>query len=362
MLLAMLAALGALPVAVASDSDCIEQLQAVGFQRDKNAQVELVLQSSAKNRLTLRRHAQVLLTRELGEGACGEASRAALVVVSRWATSLAPDDMILLSPARETDRNTETSVEERPPVVVKRPVPAERPARKELPSPRPQPRPQPSAAPLVEAPAPEDVASRIGEAPRSIQEPLAPEVPVAPPFRIVVSHLEALFGGGLAVPDMVKQTVGPVVSIDLALVLNHRIRLGLSGLYDFGGAIALVDEDGLTRGQLEARELLLLPGVAACFEWPLRACGGLVAGARIAQGQASGEFVFQRSNGWLSSFTGGAGVQVAFIRDWFHLALDGTLLLTPTPAHFGVEGLPAGIQAPVVQGVFRLSLGFGAGN
>lgn len=363
MLLVLLGALGTIPmVSLASDSDCGDELRAVGFQRIDDAQVELTLQAGAKNRLSLSKGSEVLLVRELGEGTCGEASRAAVVVVSRWATSLAPSDKIFLSPKPPSP---DAHFEERPPVVVKRPPPAERPVRKEPAPPPPSPPPKAEPQPTVVLPpketAPEEVTSRIGAKPPStiMSESPAPQAPSAP-LRIQVSHLEALVGGGLGVPGMVKDTVGPVVSVDLALLFNHRLRLGLTGMYDFGGTVTLFDEDGLIRGQLEAREILVFPGVSVCFEWPVRACGGLVGGARIGEGFANGAYVFQLNNAWVTSFTGGAALQLAFIRGWFHVALDGALLLTPTPTRFGVEGLPERIQAPVVQGVFRLSLGFGA--
>jgi hypothetical protein len=152
--------------------------------------------------------------------------------------------------------------------------------------------------------------------------------------------------------------VGPVVSLDAALMLNERMRLGVIGLFDFGGALPVRDEANNTRGTLTLRGGAVLPHVGVCVDFGLRACGGVQLGARIEEGQASGAFVFKTATLRAAAFTVGPALQLAWVPGPFHLALDASLLITPSPSVFEVVDLLKHTQ-PVVQGVFRLSLGLG---
>ncbi len=201
----------------------------------------------------------------------------------------------------------------------------------------------------------EDVALRIGVAPPLVSVPETP----APPLRLDVTHLEAFLGGGVAVPST-PTLVTPVLGADFALLINRRVRVGLAGLFDFGGSQNVFDEAGLLRGQLATRGGLVLPHAGFCFEWPLRTCAGVVVGAHVVAGEASGAFVFQTGTRHEVAFTLGPSLQLTLVRGWFQLALDATLLVTPTPpAPFSIEGLPGALEFPLAQGLFRLSAGFG---
>ena len=62
----------------------------------------------------------------------------------------------------------------------------------------------------------------------------------------------------------------------------------------------------------------------------------------------------------ISRFVFGPHLQLAVIPGLFFLALDASLLVTPMPLTFEVEALPSKINYPVVQWLFRLSIGFGS--
>jgi hypothetical protein len=92
---------------------------------------------------------------------------------------------------------------------------------------------------------------------------------------------------------------------------------------------------------------------------PLRACAGLLVGARIDEGTASGDFVFHTSTRRTGSFVFGPSLQLAWLPGTFHLALDAALLVAPAPTVFEVIDI-AQFRQPVAQGLVRLSIGLGA--
>ncbi|MBL8913705.1 MAG: hypothetical protein JNM17_23590 [Archangium sp.] len=208
-------------------------------------------------------------------------------------------------------------------------------------------------------PPPEAVIGRIGVAPPLVTLPIDPPTPTAPPLRIEVTHAEALAGGGLATPGVVD-ALSPALSLDLALVFNKRIRIGALGTFDFGGSTNVLDERSQIRGRLTSRAILTAPTAMFCFDTAVRLCGGVLAGARITEGDASGQFIFQQAVQWKAAFTLGPTLQAALILGRFHLALDAALLVTPTPSSFSVVGLPTTLSWPVAQGLFRLSIGVGS--
>jgi len=211
------------------------------------------------------------------------------------------------------------------------------------------------------------VAARIGLAPAGEAGSVAPRPDAiageggglaARPLRLDVTHLEALVGGGVVTPST-PELVGPALSLELALHLNERVRIGLLGVFDFGGSTLVLDEANRTRGRLTTRGGLVAPTAQLCFELPLRLCGGVLMGARIAEGQASGTFVFGSTTARTAAFTVGPTAQLAWVLSHFHLALDLSLLVTPTPPTFQVDGLTS-LTLPVAQGLFRLSIGIGS--
>ena len=173
-----------------------------------------------------------------------------------------------------------------------------------------------------------------------------------------VTHLELLAGGGLTVPG--APSLNPIISLDLALMLNERLRVDLAGLFDFGGSVPVFDEAGLVRGQLATRGGAILPGAGYCVVDPLRFCLGALAGLRIIEGQSSGSFVFQTKTSRVAPFVFGPNAQLAFIRGPFHVALDLSLLVTPGAPAFKVTGLATTLPFPVIEGLFRLSVGWGS--
>jgi hypothetical protein len=200
----------------------------------------------------------------------------------------------------------------------------------------------------------EEEAARIGVAPPLVSAPIQ----TSRPLRIEVTHLEALAGGGVVTPST-PEVVGPALSLELALHLNERLRIGLLGVFDFGGSTLVLDEANRTRGRLTTRGGLVAPTAQLCFELPLRLCGGVLMGARIAEGQASGTFVFGSTTARAAAFTVGPTAQLAWVLSSLHLALDLSLLVTPTPPTFQVDGLTS-LTLPVAQGLFRLSIGIGS--
>ncbi|MFT3713957.1 MAG: hypothetical protein QM817_40365 [Archangium sp.] len=207
---------------------------------------------------------------------------------------------------------------------------------------------------------PEAVIGRIGIAPPSTG-PTEPPPPRST-FRVEVTHAEALIGGGIGLPGT-PDVVSPLLSVDLALTFNERLRIAALGAFDFGGSTNVLDERGQTRGRLTTFGFVAAPSVTVCFQTAVRLCGGALAGTRIVQGNTSGTFIFGPQNersSWVGAFTVGPTIQAAFIAARFHLALDASLLVTPAPPSFSVMGLPTTLDWPVAQGLFRLSIGLGS--
>lgn len=179
--------------------------------------------------------------------------------------------------------------------------------------------------------------------------------PPAPPVRL--TRWEVLAGAGGWAPS--PSTLSLALSVDAALVLQQRWRLGLGAVFSFGGAVPVSDENGVPRGSLVARALLLAPSAAWCSATRLRACGGLFAGLRLGNGGASGDLLFQSRSTWVATPSFGPAAQLAFGASRFTAALDVSLAVNPVPASFTVEGLSARIDTPVVEVLARLSLGYG---
>lgn len=210
---------------------------------------------------------------------------------------------------------------------------------------------------------PDGPAARIGtrpvaEAPADVTLPAPTAVPAVSSPVVELTDLEALAGGGLSLPGA-PTTFAPVLSVDLALVLNDALRISLAGLFDFGGSVDVLDSAGRVRGTLATRGGLVLPRVAWCFPTTLRLCLGVEAGARLAGVTVSGDFLFQQRQTVAARFTGGPSVQLTWRPGRFRLALDGALWVSPVPLDFTVEALPTALKFPVFQGVLRLSIGVG---
>ena len=233
---------------------------------------------------------------------------------------------------------------------------------------------QPEPKPIDRPPGPPDVAATIGTTPPTTPGVSSPPATVSETVVVLeparVTHLEVLAGGGLTAPG--APSIAPMLSLDLALVLNHRLRINLAGLFDFGGSVTVFDEAGLVRGKLATRGGLIIPGAGYCVikgpsdddvgmgGEPLRLCLGAVTGLRIVEGESSGSFVFQATTSRVATFVLGANAQLAFVRGPFHLAFDLSLLVTPQPPRFSVQALPTTLPLPTVQALFRLSVGLGS--
>ncbi len=165
-------------------------------------------------------------------------------------------------------------------------------------------------------------------------------------------------GVGIFVPGA-PSTVAPVITAEAALIIASRVKLGILGVFDFGGESTIFDENRVQRGTLTSRSGLVLPSAQLCLDFGLRLCGGVFAGARIVEGTASGTYIFQRTTSRFATFTFGPTAQLAFIRGPFRIALDASLLIDPNPASFPIEGLTTPLTFPIAQGLFRLSIGLG---
>lgn len=209
-----------------------------------------------------------------------------------------------------------------------------------------------------DAGAPEAVIGRIGVEPPNTT-PIDQPPPRSPPLRIEVTHLEALAGGGLSFPGP-SEALDATVSLEAALTFNHRLRLGVLGAFDFGGATNVLDERSQVRGRIATRGALVSPTVQLCLDTAVRLCGGALLGARVVQGEVSGAFVFKQLTSWQGAFVVGPTLQATLIFSRFHLALDASLLVTPAPPRFSVEALPTTLSWPAAQGLVRLSVGVGS--
>ena len=351
-LLFMMYLLGAAPtVSLSADSSCAPRevlRQELGATFSADGVVVLRLEKNGE--LRLEREGKVVLSRSLGSGSCDELGRAAAVVVVRWVQQL-------MHPVK-----IEVPVKSEVPVKIEAPVKKE---------PAPAPVSLSPAGERVDAPLP--VAPEIEDAGYPLTPTLSPvgeREPVEPVETVVVvdagvpspflrtGPFEILAGGGLNAPG--APDVAPVISLDLALFLNDHFRIDLAGLFDFGGSVNVRDEAGLIRGALATRGGSILPGAAYCFLEPVRLCFGALAGLRIVEGASSGTFVFNDTTSRVTAFVFGPNAQLAFIRGPFFLALDVSLLVTPRPPVFEVQGLPTQLRLPLAQGLFRLSVGFGS--
>jgi hypothetical protein len=206
----------------------------------------------------------------------------------------------------------------------------------------------------------EPVIGRIGIEPPTSDPP--PPPPQTTPFRVEVTHLEALAGGGIGLPGT-PDPVSPLITLELALTFNRHLRVGALGAFDFGGGTNVLDERSQVRGRLSTFGFVAAPSITACLDTAIRLCGGALLGARVVQGTSSGSFIFGSENqraAWSAAFTVGPTVQATLIAARFHLALDASLLFTPTPPQFQVVGLPTVLSWPVAQGLIRLSIGVGS--
>ncbi len=343
LLLAVLAAAPAMELS--PDALCASELRASGLKFEGSG---VLLRLAPPALLTLTsRDGEVLLRRDLGNGTCAELSRASRVMVERWAQQLGP-------------------------AMVDAGVPVAPVAPKKKP-PRP---PEPVDAGLsiesIDAGSEPDqpVVEEVDAGLTVFDEPVFEDAGVepvldagvleVPPARVAVTGLEAFVGGGVVTPAY-STPVGPTLSAELALVLDRRLRLGLVGLFDFGGSTNLVDDQNRVRGAFTTRGGAALVHGGWCFNWPVRACGGLVIGAHLDEGRTSGAFVFQSTVARTAAFTFGPSIQIAWLPNAFHLAFEATLLITPAPSTFQVTGLtPSSLSLPAFQGVFRLSIGLGS--
>ncbi|MFZ5441396.1 MAG: hypothetical protein ACOZQL_15415 [Myxococcota bacterium] len=183
-------------------------------------------------------------------------------------------------------------------------------------------------------------------------------VVAAPPLRVEVTHLEAFLGAGLVTPAF-TEPVGPALAAELALVLNHRVRLGLLGLFDFGGSTAVLDESLRSRGTFTTRGGAILPRADVCFGLALRVCGGVLVGAHLDEGTAQGDFLYGEKTARTGAFVFGPALQAAWLPGSFHLALDAALLVSPAPSTFELTGFSSRFSVPPLQGLIRLSVGLG---
>jgi hypothetical protein len=372
--------LSAVPtVSLSADSSCAPRevlRQDLGSIFADGGAVVLRLEQDGK--LTLVRDGKVVLTRALGSGTCAELGRAAAVVVARWIQELSQPTVPLkieVKPPRTPNIPTATTTPTIDPVPVRAQQERvgeanETPPIKvvEAPSPEVIPRPHsgesdadagevvtglPTGGSEADAGAVvTGLATGGSEVDAGAVAP-QPRAPSAPPV-----FLEALGGGGLTAPGTAE--LAPAISLDLAMLYAERLRVNLAGFFDFGGSVRVRDEAGLTRGELTTRGGAVLPGAAWCLTSPFRACFGATAGIRIVEGESSGAFVFDRKTRRVARFVFGPNVQLALIRGPFFLALDLSLLGTPAPQTFEVQGLPTKLTLPSVQGLFRLSVGFGS--
>ncbi len=343
----LLSLLAAAPtIALSGESSCAprevlrQELSAAGVVF--GAEGEVLLWLERDGRLSLAKEGRVVLSRSLGSGSCDELGRAAAVVVVRWVQEL----MHPVAPLKIEVKKFSLSLRER---VGVRAEPAAVPT-------EPIQQPQPEPEPVVAEPAPEVIVDAgVADAGTDTELPLTPTL--SPLRRERELPLEILAGGGLTVPGAPQ--VAPVISLDLALLIADHFRVDLAGLFDFGGTVPVLDEARLIRGELTTRGGAIIPGGAYCFTEPVRICLGAFAGLRIIEGTSSGTFVFNDDTTHVSAFVFGPNAQVALIRGPFFLALDLSLFITPTPPSFSVQGLPTTLPLPALQGLFRLSVGFG---
>ncbi|MEW5742387.1 MAG: hypothetical protein AB1938_25950 [Myxococcota bacterium] len=187
------------------------------------------------------------------------------------------------------------------------------------------------------------------------QREVVSESPPSPPVRI--TRWEVLAGAGVWTPT--PSSASLALSLDGALVLQERWRLGLTSSFSFGDAVPVTDDSGASRGTLTARALLIAPEASVCTTTRLRGCGGLLAGVRLGVGSTAGEFIFQAKTKWVAtpSFGPVAHLSTSFSR--VAASLDLALLINPVPSGFSLEGLSARIDTPTVEFVARLSFGYG---
>jgi len=354
LLLAVLAAAPA--IELSPDALCASELRASGLKFETNGAVMLRL---TPGQLTLTsRSGEVILRRELGNGTCAELSRASRVVIERWAQQLGPMTIDAGLPAA-----TVTSApKKRPPraqgsfdagAAAENPDAGSKPDQfiatdERAPS---------DAGSEPDQPIVEDIDAGVVVVDEPIHEDAGVTVDVV--RERVATELEGFVGGGLVTPAY-SSPVGPVLSADIALILARHVRLGLVGLFDFGGSTSLVDDQHRERGTFTTRGGAALAHGAWCFNWPVRACGGLVVGAHLDEGRTTGSFVFQSTVARTAAFTFGPSIQIAWLPNTLHLAFDATLLISPQPSTFQVIGLsPSSLSLPAFQGLFRLSIGLG---
>ncbi len=167
-------------------------------------------------------------------------------------------------------------------------------------------------------------------------------------------------GGGLALPTPTPALVSPLLALDAALSFGDRWRIGLTGLFSFGGSVSIIDEAGRTRGTLFSRDVTVLASGMACTSGRLQACGGVRAGVRLGIGDASGPFIFQTRTALALAPTVGPAGRVLLHLGRFFIALDLTGLVNLTTPALGVDGLPTTIATPRFEGLGWLSVGLEA--
>jgi hypothetical protein len=176
----------------------------------------------------------------------------------------------------------------------------------------------------------------------------------------VTPRLSVSAGGGLALPTPTPALVSPLLALDAALIFGDRWRIGLTGLFSFGGSVAIIDEASRTRGTLFSRDITFLVSGMACTSGRLQACGGVRAGVRLGIGDASGPFIFQTRTALALAPTVGPAGRVLLHLGRFFIALDLTGLVNLTTPSLGVDGLPTTITTPRFEGLGWLGVGLEA--
>jgi hypothetical protein len=162
-------------------------------------------------------------------------------------------------------------------------------------------------------------------------------------------------GGGLVGPT--PETISALLALDAALVFNDRFRLGLSGLFSFGGAVDVADEAGRTRGTLTSRDVTVLASGLVCSSGRLSLCGGLRAGLRLGIGSAAGPFIFQTRTAFALTPTVGPTARLSFRFGRFFLTADVSGLVNVLTPSLEVDGLSPAIVTPRIEGLGFLGAG-----
>ena len=172
------------------------------------------------------------------------------------------------------------------------------------------------------------------------------------------TRFELSAGAAAWVPALT--VVRPAIVLDAAVHLAPAWRVGLFGAFSFEERHP-VTVDGVDRGTLTTQAFLADVSGARCLGTTWRFCGGVLAGVRFARGSSQGDFLFHTGSLWLLRPSVGLSATLAVIPLRAVLvSLDLAGLVNPVPAEFTVTGIPSASQPfPVVEGLLRLSLGWG---